>query len=101
MKSYQFKADSVEEAIRLARRELDAYEDELDIKIIEKGSKGFLGIFGTKESVIEVSLHDSHSERKLYEYLKGIRQLRRRSTSGSQAGWKNLQGKNRARRSPG
>ncbi len=72
MKSYQFKADSVEEAIRLARRKLDAYEDELDIKIIEKGSKGFLGIFGTKESVIEVSLHDSHSERKLYEYLKGI-----------------------------
>jgi spoIIIJ-associated protein len=72
MKTYEFRAETVEDAVRNARKQLDAYEDEIEVKIIEKGSKGFLGIFGSKESVIEVSLLEKHSQRKLQEFLNGI-----------------------------
>lgn len=72
MKTYEFRAETVEEAIRAALSELDANRDEIEVKVIEKGSKGFLGLFGSKESVIEVTLLEKYSERKLQEYLKGI-----------------------------
>jgi len=60
MKPIEYRAETVEEAIRLSQADLGAYEDEMEVTIKEKGSKGFLGIFGSKESVIEVSLLDKH-----------------------------------------
>jgi len=72
MKPIEYRAETVEEALRLSQADLGAYEDEMEVTIKEKGSKGFLGIFGSKESVIEVSLLDKHWERKLHDFLKGI-----------------------------
>ncbi|AKI98050.1 RNA-binding cell elongation regulator Jag/EloR [Kosmotoga pacifica] len=72
MKLDTIKAQSVEEAVRVAILRYDAYEDELNINIVEKGSKGFLGFFGGKEAVIEVQLLPTYFERKIGEYLEGI-----------------------------
>ncbi|MBN2252969.1 MAG: protein jag [Kosmotogaceae bacterium] len=72
MKPVEYRAETIEEAIRSAQKDLGAYDDEIEVSVKEKGSKGFLGIFGSKESVIEVTLLDKHWERKLYDFLKGI-----------------------------
>ncbi|OAA24030.1 RNA-binding cell elongation regulator Jag/EloR [Kosmotoga sp. DU53] len=72
MKTVVVSAPSVDEAVRLAQIKLDAYEDEIEVKVIEKGSKGFLGIFGGKATKIEAKLLPKYFERKLSEYLKGI-----------------------------
>lgn len=72
MNPVEYKAETVEEAIRLAQADLGAYDDEMQVTVKEKGSKGFLGIFGSRESIIEVSLLDKHWERKLHDFLKGI-----------------------------
>ncbi len=72
MKPVEYRAETVEEAIRSAQADLDAYDDEIEVSVKEKGSKGFLGIFGSKEAVIEVTLLDEHWERKLHDFLKGI-----------------------------
>ncbi len=72
MKPVEYRAETVEEAIRSAQADLDAYDDEIEVSVKEKGSKGFFGIFGSKESVIEVTLLDKHWERKLHDFLKGI-----------------------------
>ena len=72
MKPVEYRAETGEEAIRSAQADLGAYDDEIEVSVKEKGSKGFLGIFGSKESVIEVTLLDKHWERKLHDFLKGI-----------------------------
>ena len=45
---------SVEEALRLALIELDANREQVEVEIIDEGSKGFLGI-GAKETKIRVT----------------------------------------------
>ena len=49
------RAKNVELAIEEALKELNASKENVDIKIIDEGSKGFLGI-GAKEAVVEVTL---------------------------------------------
>jgi spoIIIJ-associated protein len=41
MKPIEYRAETVEEAIRLSQADLGAYEDEMEVTIKEKGSKGF------------------------------------------------------------
>lgn len=48
-------AKSVNEAVEEALKELEITEEEAEIKIIDEGSKGFLGL-GAKEAVVEVSV---------------------------------------------
>ncbi len=50
----RFEGKDLEEAIKKACEYFKREEDELDIKVIEPGSKGFLGL-GSKKSIIEVS----------------------------------------------
>lgn len=49
---------SVEEALRLALIELDATREQVEIEVLDEGSKGFLGI-GAKETRIRVSKRNS------------------------------------------
>ncbi|MFW6287251.1 MAG: RNA-binding cell elongation regulator Jag/EloR [bacterium] len=48
------EAKTVEEAIKLALKKLNIDRDEADINIIDEGSKGLLGLIGTKDAVVEV-----------------------------------------------
>ena len=54
MKFVEKSGKSVEEALRLALIELEATREQVEIEILEEGSKGFLGI-GAKETKIKVT----------------------------------------------
>ena len=51
-----FKGKTVEEAIVTASKKLNVTKDELDIAIIQKPTKGLLGLIGNKEAQIKVTL---------------------------------------------
>lgn len=51
-------ASTVEEAIELALKELDVTEDQVEIEILEEGSKSFLGLGKQKEAKVRIILYD-------------------------------------------
>jgi spoIIIJ-associated protein len=51
-------ANTVEEAIELALKELDVTEDQVEIEILEEGSKSFLGLGKQKEAKVRIILYD-------------------------------------------
>ncbi len=55
MLSCKETGNSVEEAVEKALKKLDISKEEAEINIIDEGSKGFLGLIGGKEAVVEVS----------------------------------------------
>lgn len=63
MEVREFKAKTVDEAITVATLELGISSDQLEYKVIDEGSKGFLGIFNTKPAVISVTVKKSLLER--------------------------------------
>ena len=54
MKEIQKSAKTVEKAIEEALAELKAAREEVEIEILDEGSKGFLG-FGSRDAVVKVS----------------------------------------------
>ena len=50
------ESKTVEDALREALEELGKREDQVEIEVLEEASKGFLGIFGSKEAKIKVSV---------------------------------------------
>jgi len=48
------EAKTVEEAIRLALEKLDINDDEAEIEVIDEGSRGLLGLIGTRNAIVEV-----------------------------------------------
>jgi len=51
-------AGTVEEAVEQAPMELDVTEDQVEIEILEEGSKSFLGLGKQKEAKVRVILYD-------------------------------------------
>lgn len=47
---------TVDEAISLALEKLEISKDEAEIEIIDEGTKGFLGLIGSKKALVEVSI---------------------------------------------
>ena len=48
-------AKTVEEAIRQSLVELDLDREKVEVEVLEEGSRGFLGLIGTKDAKIKVS----------------------------------------------
>ncbi|NLJ86542.1 MAG: protein jag [Firmicutes bacterium] len=63
MKSIERSARSVEEAIAEALEELQVSREDVDIEVLEEGTKGFLGIIGSKQARVRVSIRDKREER--------------------------------------
>lgn len=61
MKFVEKSGKSVEEALRLALIDLEATREQVEIEILEEGSKGFLGI-GAKETRIRVTKKNDVNE---------------------------------------
>lgn len=55
-------AKTVEEAIELALQELEVTEDQVEIEILEEGSKSLLGLRKAKEAKVRVILYDYATE---------------------------------------
>lgn len=59
MKKVTKTGRNVDEAVELALIELGAKKEDVEIEIIEKDAKGILGVFGTKEAKIVVTLKEN------------------------------------------
>ena len=55
-------AKTVEEAVILALEELDVTEDQVEIEVLEEGSKSLLGLRKAKEAKVRVTLYDYATE---------------------------------------
>lgn len=62
MKSIQMSGKTVDEAVDKALKELNVTKDEVEINIIDEGSKGIFGIFKTKDAKIEVTVKENYKE---------------------------------------
>lgn len=71
MNCVEAKGKNVEEAISNALLELKTTRDQVDIEVIEEGSKGFLGIIGSKVAVVRVKLKRDY-KKEAKEFLRKI-----------------------------
>jgi len=62
---------TVDEAVQSALEQLNTTRDQVEITIIDEGKKGFLGIFGSKLSVVSVRLKKNQIE-ETEEFLKEV-----------------------------
>lgn len=62
---------TVQEAIDLAIEELQCSRDNVDIEVIEEGTKGIFGLIGNKVARVKVTVKESNSE-KAKEFLVSI-----------------------------
>lgn len=56
MKAVEKRGKTVEEAVEVALKELNATRDEVEIEVLEEGSKGVLGIIGSQQACVRVVL---------------------------------------------
>jgi spoIIIJ-associated protein len=72
----EFEATSEEEAARAAARELGIKEQELEYRIIEKGSKGFLGVGGRPTRIVVVMpvLEEKAERPSIEEEVRGFQE---------------------------
>lgn len=74
MKSIEKQAKTVEEAIALALEELGAKREDVEIEVLDEGSKGFLGLLGARPAKVRVTLKDTfgHKIEIAKEFLAGL-----------------------------
>ncbi len=71
MEEIRKSAKTVEDAIAAALAELGATREEVDITVIDEGSKGFLGMFGSKDAVVLVK-KNFNPEKEAETFLKEV-----------------------------
>lgn len=71
MRFAEKKAKTVDEAVRQALEELNASKDDVDIEIIEE-TKGFLGLLGSKEVKVRVTLRESEEVSLAKEFIGNV-----------------------------
>lgn len=62
MKTLEMLGKTVDEALKNALKELNVTEDKVEYTVIEEGSKGFLGLVGTKPAKIIVTVKRDYIE---------------------------------------
>ncbi len=67
MKSVEKSAKTYEEAVTAALAELDAAISDVDIQVLEEGSKGLFGLFGSRPTKIRVTLKEQEAEEDLLD----------------------------------
>ncbi|MCL4424878.1 MAG: protein jag [Firmicutes bacterium] len=62
MKSVEKRGKSVEEAVALALLELGAKREDVEVEVLEEGSKGFLGLLGSREARVRVAKREDRGD---------------------------------------
>ncbi|WP_110928041.1 RNA-binding cell elongation regulator Jag/EloR [Bacillus massiliglaciei] len=71
MKKITAAGRTVEEAVQSALTQLNTTRDRIEVAIIDEGKKGFFGVFGKRNAVIEAVLKPDAVE-KTKEFLKNV-----------------------------
>ena len=62
MKSYEASAKTVEEAIELGLQELGASIGDVDVQVLEEGSKGLFGLFGSRMAKVRLTVKEEEED---------------------------------------
>ena len=62
MKQYEASAKTVEEAIELGLQELGVSIGDVDVRVIEEGSKGLFGLFGSRPAKVCLTVKDAEAD---------------------------------------
>ena len=71
MTNLEATGKTVEEAIQAALAEMKVSRDEVEVEVLDEGSKGFFGIFGTKPARVKITAIDT-IEKKAENFLKKV-----------------------------
>ncbi|MBE3580398.1 MAG: protein jag [Thermoanaerobacteraceae bacterium] len=71
MKEVEMAGKSVEEAVEAALRVLGAGREEVQVEVLEEGSKGLFGFLGSRQARVRVILPDN-PEKLIKEFLEGV-----------------------------
>ena len=74
MNSMEFSGKNVDEALAKALKELNVTEDKITYEVVEEGSKGLLGLIGTKPAIIKVEIKkvERNFQEDAKNFLEGI-----------------------------
>ena len=75
MKWIEKTAKTVEEAVELALEELDVKKEDVQVEVLEKPSKGFLGFIGSRLAKVKVTVEENDGEKEkdeAYRFLRSI-----------------------------
>lgn len=76
MKSIEVMGKSFEEAVKNGLKQLNAKEEEVDIEVIDAGSKGLFNLIGAKPTKIKITVKNSSVDEAkdfLISILKGMK----------------------------
>ena len=62
MKQYEASAKTVEEAIELGLQELGVSIGDVDVQVVEEGSKGLFGLFGSRPVKVRLTVKDTEED---------------------------------------
>ncbi|MBQ2887732.1 MAG: protein jag [Firmicutes bacterium] len=65
-------AKTVDAAVELALKELGVAKADVEVEVLDPGSKGVLGLFGGKDAVVRVSYNDNNPGRDAINFLQPI-----------------------------
>lgn len=75
MREITATGQTVEEAVQSALEQLNTTKDQVDITIIDEGKKGLFGVFGSKRSIVKVTLAKNQiqqTEKYIHELTKNM-----------------------------
>ena len=62
MRQYEASAKTVEEAVELGLQELGVSIGDVDVLVVEEGSKGLFGLFGSRPVKVRLTVKDSEED---------------------------------------
>ena len=62
MKQYEFSARTVDEAVEQGLQELGVSIADVDVQVVEEGSKGLFGLFGSRPVKVRLTLKDAEED---------------------------------------
>ena len=62
MRQYEVSAKTKEEAVELGLQELGVSIGDVDVQVVEEGSKGLFGLFGSRPVKVRLTVKDSEED---------------------------------------